>query len=42
MPQWLSLQADAFTGTVLSVPERSDCDQSVREQLIVEYYSRRV
>jgi ribosomal protein S4 len=27
---------------VLSVPERQDCEQGVREQLIVEYYSRRV
>jgi small subunit ribosomal protein S4 len=42
VPQWLSLQADTLSGAVLSVPERSDCDQSVREQLIVEYYSRRV
>jgi small subunit ribosomal protein S4 len=42
VPQWLSLQPETMTGTVLSLPERSDCDQSVREQLIVEYYSRRV
>jgi small subunit ribosomal protein S4 len=42
VPQWLSLQTEAMSGTVLTVPERSDCDQSVREQLIVEYYSRRV
>jgi small subunit ribosomal protein S4 len=42
VPQWLSLQADALSGTVLALPERSDSDQTVREQLIVEYYSRRV
>jgi small subunit ribosomal protein S4 len=42
VPQWLSLQAEGLTGNVLTVPERTDCDQSVREQLIVEYYSRRV
>jgi small subunit ribosomal protein S4 len=42
VPQWLSLQAEGMTGTVVATPERSDCDQSVREQLIVEYYSRRV
>jgi small subunit ribosomal protein S4 len=42
VPQWLSLQAEGMTGSVLTVPERTDCDQSVREQLIVEYYSRRV
>jgi small subunit ribosomal protein S4 len=42
VPQWLSLQAEAMSGSVVATPERSDCDQSVREQLIVEYYSRRV
>jgi small subunit ribosomal protein S4 len=42
VPQWLSLQADSLSGTVLALPERSDSDQTVREQLIVEYYSRRV
>lgn len=42
VPQWLSLQADTMTGSVVALPERGDCDQSVREQLIVEYYSRRV
>jgi small subunit ribosomal protein S4 len=42
VPHWLSLQADTLSGTVVATPERSDCDQSVREQLIVEYYSRRV
>ena len=42
VPQWLSLQADGMSASVLSLPERSDADQGVREQLIVEYYSRRV
>jgi small subunit ribosomal protein S4 len=42
VPQWLSLQAEVLGGTVQALPERSDSDQSVREQLIVEYYSRRV
>jgi small subunit ribosomal protein S4 len=42
VPQWLSLQAEGMSGSVVATPERSDCDQSVREQLIVEYYSRRV
>jgi len=42
VPQWLSLQSDGLSGSVLSVPERQDCEQLVREQLIVEYYSRRV
>jgi small subunit ribosomal protein S4 len=42
VPQWLSLQGDTLSGSVLALPERADSDQSVREQLIVEYYSRRV
>lgn len=42
VPQWLSLQGDGMTASVLSLPERTDADQGVREQLIVEYYSRRV
>jgi small subunit ribosomal protein S4 len=42
VPQWLSLQADTLTGTVTAIPERQDSDQTIREQLIVEYYSRRV
>jgi small subunit ribosomal protein S4 len=42
VPQWLSLQPEVLSGTVLVLPERSDSDQTVREQLIVEYYSRRV
>ncbi len=42
VPQWLSLQSDGLSGSVLSVPERQDAEQGVREQLIVEYYSRRV
>ena len=41
IPQWLSVQADGLSGAVLALPERADADQSVREQLIVEYYQRR-
>ncbi|MGH2409110.1 MAG: 30S ribosomal protein S4 [Chloroflexota bacterium] len=42
VPQWLSLQGDGLSGAVLTIQERQDCEQAVREQLIVEYYSRRV
>ena len=40
VPQWLSLNADTLTGSILATPERADCDQNVNDQLVVEYYSR--
>ncbi|MBI4036398.1 30S ribosomal protein S4 [Candidatus Daviesbacteria bacterium] len=38
LPGWL--QKKAISGKVLKMPEREDMEQSVDEQLIVEYYSR--
>lgn len=40
-PEWLTLDANAITATVLRLPERREIDSPVREQLIVEYYSAR-
>lgn len=40
VPNWLKLDSKALTGQVLSVPERSDIDAAINEQLIVEFYSR--
>jgi len=40
VPDWLSLDASALTGTVIRLPERQEMEQAVDEQLIVEYYSR--
>lgn len=40
VPQWLSLNPDTLTGSILTTPERADCDQNVNDQLVVEYYSR--
>ncbi len=40
VPQWLEVDQDKMTGRVLTVPQRSDVDALVNEQLIVEYYSR--
>lgn len=40
VPSWLSLNANAFKATVDTLPERDDIDTDVREQLIVEFYSR--
>ncbi len=40
VPEWLSLDAGALAGRVLRVPERSEMDLAVNEQLVVELYSR--
>jgi small subunit ribosomal protein S4 len=39
-PTWLRLDAANMRGTVLSEPSRDDITVPLREQLIVEYYSR--
>ncbi len=39
-PDWLSLDAGNLQGRVLSLPKREQLDIPVKEQLIVEYYSR--
>ncbi len=38
LPEWLDRKATV--GKVLRIPEREEMEQSVNEQLIVEYYSR--
>lgn len=38
LPEWLERQATV--GKVLRIPARSEMEQAVNEQLIVEYYSR--
>ncbi len=40
VPAWLSIEPDNFTGKVLRLPERSDVDIPVQEQLIIELYSK--
>jgi small subunit ribosomal protein S4 len=40
VPLWLSRDLKALSGTVLRLPERSEIDSNLQEQLIVEYYSR--
>ncbi|HLG51332.1 MAG TPA: 30S ribosomal protein S4 [Chloroflexota bacterium] len=40
VPAWLSLDATAMTGRILSAPTRADIDSNIQEHLIVEYYSR--
>lgn len=38
LPEWLDRKATV--GKVLRIPEREEMEQSIEEQLIVEYYSR--
>ena len=38
---WLDRDLKSFSGRVLRMPERSEIDGNLNEQLIVEYYSRR-
>ena len=40
VPEWLSQESAQMSGSVVRLPERSDIDVTLREQLIVEYYSR--
>ncbi|MBT7190318.1 MAG: 30S ribosomal protein S4 [Anaerolineae bacterium] len=40
VPVWLERDAKALAGKVGRLPERSEIDGSLNEQLIVEYYSR--
>jgi small subunit ribosomal protein S4 len=37
---WLELEKESFTATVKSLPIRSEITQEIKEQYIVEYYSR--
>ena len=40
VPDWVTLDRDALTGTVNRVPTREEIDPLVNEQLVVELYSR--
>ncbi len=40
MPKWLEFNTDSLTGKILALPEREDIDTDIKEQLIVELYSR--
>lgn len=40
VPMWLVRDLKTFSGDVLRMPERSEIDGNLDEQLIVEYYSR--
>ena len=40
VPEWLEWDAKNLKGTVVRLPERTEMEQVIDEQLIVEYYSR--
>ena len=40
LPEWLTLDAQNFSGSVVSLPTRAQIETPLKEQLIVEYYSR--
>jgi len=40
IPKWLTLEAAAFKGQVISTPTREDVPLDINEQLIVELYSK--
>ena len=40
IPDWLELDASAYTGTLKRLPTRDDIEPIANEQAIVEFYSR--
>ena len=40
VPAWLSLETEAFRGTVKQLPARDEIAMPIQEQLIVELYSK--
>jgi small subunit ribosomal protein S4 len=40
VPEWLTLDKAAYSGTVNRIPTREDIEPIANEQTIVEFYSR--
>lgn len=40
VPDWLSLNKDAFRGSIVRIPTREDIQPIANEQAVVEFYSR--
>ena len=40
VPAWLEVDIEKLQGSVLSLPQRDQIDLDIREQLIVELYSK--
>lgn len=40
VPNWLTVDLEKLSGSIVGIPAREDIDAPIRENLIVEYYSR--
>jgi small subunit ribosomal protein S4 len=40
VPEWLSLNKDAFRGVIMRLPTRDEIQPIANEQAVVEFYSR--
>lgn len=40
MPKWVEFDTNTFVGKIVTLPTREDIDADIKEQLIVELYSR--
>ena len=40
MPKWLEFDTNTLSGKIVALPKREDIDADIKEQLIVELYSR--
>ena len=40
IPTWLQIDFDKLEGEIVSLPKRDEIDVNIREQLVVEFYSR--
>ncbi len=40
MPKWLEFDTNTLTGKIVALPSREDIDADIKEQLIIELYSR--
>ena len=40
VPEWMTRNDEAFRGVINRLPSREEMEQSINEQLIVEFYSR--
>jgi len=40
LPQWLTVNQNAFEGKIIAAPRRDEVDSDVKEQIIIEFYSR--
>ena len=39
-PQWITIDKEAFKITFDRIPEREELDPELKEQLVIEYYSK--